>query len=166
MPHPLASRQFDLADESATTAFGRRLAQALLDSAPAGHPGAHVQLSGDLGAGKTAMVRAVLRAFGHTGRVRSPTYTLCEPYNIGIPNGTLPVYHFDLYRFADPAEWHDAGFREHFSGQALCLVEWPENAGHLLGTPDLSLALEPHGSGRRLTVAAFTPRGLACLDRC
>lgn len=166
VPDALACRQFTLIDATATDAFGHTLARALADSASATHPGAHVQLSGDLGAGKTALVRAVLRGLGHAGRVRSPTYTLCEPYNTTIPIGPLPVYHFDLYRFAEPAEWHDAGFREHFSGRALCLVEWPEKAGLLLGTPDLLLRLEPQGTGRRLTMAAFTSRGLACLERC
>lgn len=160
---PAATRQFDLPDEHATEAFAARLAQAI---AARPNEGLHVHLSGDLGAGKTTLVRALLRALGHTGRVRSPTYTLCEPYNIDFPKGRLEVYHFDLYRFADPAEWHDAGFRDHFSGNALCLIEWPEKAGSLLGVPDLTLKLEPTGSGRRLTAVACTPKGIAVLDQC
>ncbi|GAB3629178.1 tRNA threonylcarbamoyladenosine biosynthesis protein TsaE [Pandoraea terrae] len=162
-------RIFALPDEPATETFAARLAQAIvarMATAPSGKRGLHVQLSGDLGAGKTTFVRALLRALGHVGRVKSPTYTLCEPYNISTPNGPLPVYHFDLYRFGDPAEWHDTGFREHFAGDALCLVEWPEKAAGLLGTPDLTLALEPEGDGRRLTVTAGTPAGLACLYSC
>lgn len=158
-----------LADEAATLAFAARLAHAIvarMAQAAPGQQGLHVQLSGDLGAGKTTLVRALLRALGHTGRVKSPTYALCEPYNIDTPQGPLPVYHFDLYRFADPAEWHDTGFREHFAGNALCLVEWPEKAAGLLGTPDLRLQLEPEGDGRRLTLSADTPAGLACLHTC
>jgi tRNA threonylcarbamoyladenosine biosynthesis protein TsaE len=129
--------------------------------------GLQVQLSGDLGAGKTTLVRAVLRALGHVGRVRSPTYTLVEPYTLSDEDGVpLPVYHFDLYRFADPAEWADAGFREYFDGTALCFVEWPEKAGALLGVPDLALTLELHDDGRRLVARAFTQAGAQCLDRC
>lgn len=168
-PSPLGETTFALPDEAATEAFAARLAQtvvARMAQAVPGKQGLHVQLSGDLGAGKTTLVRALLRALGHAGRVKSPTYTLCEPYNIDTPYGRLPIYHFDLYRFADPTEWHDTGFREHFAGDALCLVEWPEKAGGLIGTPDLRLWLEPDGDGRRLMLSAYTPAGLACLNPC
>ncbi|WP_353192269.1 tRNA (adenosine(37)-N6)-threonylcarbamoyltransferase complex ATPase subunit type 1 TsaE [Pandoraea pnomenusa] len=168
-PPPLGERIFALPDEAATEVFAAALARVIvarMASTDAAHAGLHVQLSGDLGAGKTTLVRALLRALGHAGRVKSPTYALCEPYNIDTPQGVLPVYHFDLYRFADPAEWHDTGFREHFAGDALCLVEWPEKAEGLLGTPDLRLWLEPVGNSRRLTTSAYTPAGLACLNSC
>jgi tRNA threonylcarbamoyladenosine biosynthesis protein TsaE len=135
---PLAERTILLADEAATSALGTALAQAVLAFEP--RP-IQVQLSGDLGAGKTTLSRAILRGFGHTGRVRSPTYTLVEPYDIEGTTGTRKVYHFDLYRFADPEEWTDAGFRDCFAEPALCLVEWPEKAQALLGTPDLHIAL-------------------------
>ncbi|MGM3273647.1 tRNA (adenosine(37)-N6)-threonylcarbamoyltransferase complex ATPase subunit type 1 TsaE [Ralstonia sp. 24A2] len=135
---PLAERTVPLADEAATSAFGAALAQAVLALGP--RP-VQVQLSGDLGAGKTTLSRAILRGLGHTGRVRSPTYTLVEPYDVAGTTGTQKVYHFDLYRFADPEEWTDAGFRDCFAEPALCLVEWPEKAQALLGTPDLHIAL-------------------------
>ncbi|WP_395067001.1 tRNA (adenosine(37)-N6)-threonylcarbamoyltransferase complex ATPase subunit type 1 TsaE [Paraburkholderia silvatlantica] len=172
----LLERRFDLADADATDAFGARFAHAL-DSLRAENHGAppfhglHVQLHGDLGAGKTSLVRATLRALGHTGRVRSPTYTLVEPYAVATPakpNGELQLYHFDLYRFSDPAEWADSGFREYFAQDAVCLVEWPQRAGGLLGVPDLVFSLEPDasGAGRVLTAYAYSASGKACLERC
>lgn len=160
-------RRFELADEAATDAFGARFAHAL-ESLRTQESGLHVQLLGDLGAGKTSLVRAALRALGHTGRVRSPTYTLVEPYTVATARGELQLYHFDLYRFSDPAEWADAGFREYFAQGAVCLVEWPQRAGGLLGVPDLLLQLEPgrYGEGRVLTAYAYSASGKACLERC
>ncbi|SIT41889.1 conserved hypothetical protein [Paraburkholderia ribeironis] len=191
----LLERTFALADEAATHAFGERFAQAIesvrlmyretrqsvtqsaLQSAPRPAPGTdgdaafhglQVQLAGDLGAGKTTLVRATLRGLGHTGRVRSPTYTLVEPYVLERPAGELALYHFDLYRFTDPAEWADAGFREYFDSGAICLVEWPQRAGALLGVPDLvfSLELDSEGDGRVLVARAYSESGKACLERC
>lgn len=166
----LLERRFTLADEAATDAFGARFAMAIVAARAASKPftGLQVQLVGDLGAGKTSLVRATLRALGHAGRVRSPTYTLVEPYTVDTTSGELQVYHFDLYRFSDPAEWADAGFREYFDSGAVCLVEWPQRAGALLGVPDLVLSLEPDadGTGRLLTAHAFSAPGKACLERC
>jgi tRNA threonylcarbamoyladenosine biosynthesis protein TsaE len=191
----LLERSFALADEAATNAFGERFAQAIesvreLQQKPrqsarqtaAQHPPQHaalaaenhafhglqVQLTGDLGAGKTTLVRATLRGLGHTGRVRSPTYTLVEPYVLERPAGELALYHFDLYRFTDPAEWADAGFREYFDSGAICLVEWPQRAGRLLGVPDLvfSLDLDSRSEGRILVAHAYSESGKACLERC
>lgn len=169
----LLERRFTLADAAATDAFGARFAHAIvaivaLRAASEPFAGLQVQLAGDLGAGKTSLVRATLRALGHAGRVRSPTYTLVEPYTVETANGELQLYHFDLYRFSDPAEWADAGFREYFDSGAVCLVEWPQRAAALLGVPDLVLALEPgaQGEGRVLTAQAFSASGKACLDRC
>lgn len=179
----LLERSFALADEAATNAFGARFAQAIesvrgmqqkarqqtpdAKSDGAFH-GLQVQLSGDLGTGKTTLVRATLRGLGHTGRVRSPTYTLVEPYVLERPAGELALYHFDLYRFTDPAEWADAGFREYFDSGAICLVEWPQRAGRLLGVPDLvfSLELDSEGDGRVLVARAYSESGKACLERC
>ncbi|HZZ12416.1 MAG TPA: tRNA (adenosine(37)-N6)-threonylcarbamoyltransferase complex ATPase subunit type 1 TsaE [Paraburkholderia sp.] len=172
----LLERTVALADEAATQAFGARFAQAI-DSAcetpqhaasQAAFHGLQVQLAGDLGAGKTTLVRATLRGLGHTGRVRSPTYTLVEPYVLNRPTGELTLYHFDLYRFTDPAEWADAGFREYFDSGAICLVEWPQRAGTLLGVPDLifSLDLDSEGDGRVLVARAYSESGKACLERC
>jgi len=205
---PLLRRTFLLPDEAATIAFGARLAHALVDQAPTSEnmpvtthddgaklaTGLQVQLLGDLGAGKTTLVRALLHALGHRGRVRSPTYTLVEPYLLypqrdgadDHDKTPLSVYHFDLYRFADPAEWADAGFRDYFGGGALCLVEWPQRAADLLGVPDLVLALDlpslnadavapgdastafdaQEASGRVLHASAYTENGRVCLDRC
>jgi tRNA threonylcarbamoyladenosine biosynthesis protein TsaE len=179
----LLERSFALADEAATNAFGARFAQAIESArgmqqkarqhAPGARDdqafhGLQVQLIGDLGAGKTTLVRATLRGLGHTGRVRSPTYTLVEPYVLGRPAGELALYHFDLYRFTDPAEWADAGFREYFDSGAICLVEWPQRAGRLLGVPDLvfSLELDSEGDGRVLVARAYSESGKACLERC
>jgi tRNA threonylcarbamoyladenosine biosynthesis protein TsaE len=168
----LLERTTMLADEAATAAFGERFARALEavrgEQRTSGHAfkGLQVQLIGDLGAGKTTLVRATLRALGHAGRVRSPTYTLVEPYAVHRPDGELELYHFDLYRFSDPAEWADAGFREYFDSGAICLVEWPQRAGALLGVPDLIFSLEVDGEGRRLTARAYSESGKACLERC
>jgi tRNA threonylcarbamoyladenosine biosynthesis protein TsaE len=179
-PAPLLlERSFALADEAATHAFGERFAQAIESvrearlAAPdatggVAFNGLQVQLVGDLGAGKTTLVRATLRGLGHTGRVRSPTYTLVEPYVLERPAGELALYHFDLYRFTDPAEWADAGFREYFDSGAICLVEWPQRAGRLLGVPDLvfSLDLDSGNDGRVLVARAYSESGKACLERC
>jgi len=192
----LISRTFALPDEAATSAFGQRMAQALESvraEARALDPGApcaglQIHLLGDLGAGKTTLVRAMLHALGHVGRVRSPTYTLVEPYLITRHDTALSVYHFDLYRFVDPTEWADAGFRDYFGSGALCLVEWPQQAGDLLGIPDLMFALELEAAaahpaaqepkpepdpaaesgaaGRTLTAHAYTEIGKKCLERC
>ncbi|WP_044041539.1 tRNA (adenosine(37)-N6)-threonylcarbamoyltransferase complex ATPase subunit type 1 TsaE [Caballeronia insecticola] len=177
----LLERRFVLRDEAATLAFGERFARAIeatrTHTSSERFTGLQVQLIGDLGAGKTTLVRATLRALGHTGRVKSPTYTLVEPYSLETESGPLDVYHFDLYRFADPAEWADAGFREYFDAGAVCLVEWPQQAGGLLGVPDLvfrlSLPDEPGSSGhpneeegRVLSARAFSETGKSCLERC
>ncbi|KMY86757.1 TsaE protein, required for threonylcarbamoyladenosine t(6)A37 formation in tRNA [Candidatus Paraburkholderia calva] len=178
-------RRFELHDEAATTDFGVRFAWAIevtrtaarADVSAEPFNGLQVQLIGDLGAGKTTLVRATLRALGHAGRVKSPTYTLVEPYTFDTASGPLDVYHFDLYRFADPAEWADAGFREYFDRGTVCLVEWPQQAGGLLGVPDLVFQLslpDEYGSpgesneeeGRVLSARAFSETGKTCLERC
>ncbi|AVY94370.1 MULTISPECIES: tRNA (adenosine(37)-N6)-threonylcarbamoyltransferase complex ATPase subunit type 1 TsaE [Microvirgula] len=143
-----------LADEAATLACGVRLAALL-------QPGMTVFLDGDLGAGKTTLTRGILRGFGHAGRVKSPTYALVEPYAFD----TFTVYHFDLYRFADPDEWVDAGFRELFRDDSICLIEWPEKAGALLPAPDLTARLLPDGDGRTLSLTAHSAKGMQCLNR-
>ncbi len=132
-----------LPDEAATLDMGRRLAEVLRR-----HPGL-VRLFGDLGAGKTTLVRGILRGLGHAGPVRSPTYTLIEPYEDLVP----PVYHIDLYRLADPEELEWLGYRDLAAGSALVLIEWPERGGERLGTPWLDVHLRPEGEGRRLTLA-------------
>lgn len=153
---PSAARLLPLPDETATEALGGALARA----ARALGPGLLLELEGDLGAGKTTVARALLRELGVTGRVRSPTFTLVEPYD----TPAFPVFHFDLYRFERPEEWDLAGFSEHLDGRALCMVEWARNARERLPVPDLRVTLEPEGEGRRATLQAGTPRGAAWLD--
>jgi tRNA threonylcarbamoyladenosine biosynthesis protein TsaE len=150
-------RQFLLADEAATMALGAALARVI-------EPGVCIYLSGDLGAGKTTLSRGLLRALGHAGRVKSPTYTLVELYVIS----KLNLYHFDFYRFNDPEEWNDAGFRDLFNGTNICLVEWPEKAGTLLPPPDLKVSLTVVSNatpeqGRMATIEAQTTTGQAIL---
>lgn len=164
---PLKEHRYDLPDEAATDALARRFASTVAAwHATAPDHALQVHLNGELGAGKTAFVRATLRALGHTGRVRSPTYTLVEPYVVAQANGAaaLRVHHFDLYRFSDPAEWREAGFDEYLSAGALNLIEWPELAAGVLNTPDLSFSLEIAGLGRIMLARAYSEAGKQCLE--
>jgi tRNA threonylcarbamoyladenosine biosynthesis protein TsaE len=147
-----------LHDESATAALGAALARAIA-------PGLAIHLHGDLGAGKTALTRALLHAAGHAGTVKSPTYTLSEPYTIELAGQKTGVIHFDLYRMASPEEFLDAGFREDFDGRNICIVEWPEKAGPVLPPPDLNITLTVAGLGRDVELQALSDLGLLCLDR-
>jgi tRNA threonylcarbamoyladenosine biosynthesis protein TsaE len=125
-----------------------------------------VELHGELGAGKTTFARHLLRALGVRGRIKSPTYALVEPYEVGTPGApeARQVWHCDLYRLGDPHEWADAGLRDVFAARGLKLVEWPERAGGRLPPADLRLELEVRADDRRqVTVHAHTPRGLALL---
>lgn len=135
-------------------ALGARLARTL-------EGGVTIWLQGDLGAGKTTLVRGLLRALGHAGKVKSPTYTLVEPY---VVSG-LYLYHFDLYRFVDPEEWDAAGFRDYFNPQSVCLVEWPGKAAGLVPGPDVEILLSPEGSGRTAVLEARSGMGERCLER-
>lgn len=143
-----------LPDEAATLALGAALATSL-------EPGLVVYLRGDLGAGKTTLARGVLRALGHPGAVKSPTYTLVEVYELS----RLTLHHFDFYRFHDPREWIDAGFRESFNGRDVSLIEWPEKAAGLLPPADVEIHLVPEDSGRTASLQAGTPQGSRCLER-
>lgn len=143
-----------------TDRFGALLGRAWLAQREAiAQAGFYVALSGDLGAGKTALIRAALRAMGVEGPVKSPTFTLLEPYVVS----SLNFYHFDFYRFKNPAEFDAAGFRELFGAGAVCAVEWPENARGQLPVPDLALALTVNGEGRALEATAASPLGDTCL---
>lgn len=114
-----------------------------------------VHLQGDLGMGKTTLCRGVLRAAGHVGAVKSPTYTLVEPYELT----DCHIYHFDLYRLVDPEELEYLGIRDYFSEDALCLIEWPEKGEGLLPEPDLVLYLRVENSGRLVRWSALTAKG-------
>lgn len=143
-----------LPDEAATSGLGARLARVIV-------PGLSLHLHGELGSGKTTLVRGLLRGLGYQGRVKSPTYALVELYTVS----RLNLYHFDFYRFQDPKEWRDAGFKEYFNEASVCLVEWPEKAAGLLPAADLEIALEFAGSGRDLSIRAGSESGKACLHR-
>jgi tRNA threonylcarbamoyladenosine biosynthesis protein TsaE len=155
----LGSRLLRWADEEACAAFATQLAAAL--TAAGSQPDAFIELHGPLGAGKTTFVRHLLRALGVAGRVKSPTYTVMEAY--ALPGGGT-ASHFDFYRFTDPREWADAGFREVFAAPGLKLAEWPEHAAAVLPVADLRLHLEPApDDSRALRLEAGTPRGLELL---
>lgn len=144
---------WQLGDEGATRALGAQLARGL-------RPGLSAYLSGELGSGKTALVRAMLEALGVRGKIKSPTYTIVEPYQIG----DLAVYHFDFYRFSSASEWEEAGLREYFNGCSVCLVEWPEKAGPGLPPADWNFRLKVIAPGaREIELDASTDYGRACL---
>lgn len=127
---------------------------------------AFIALHGDLGAGKTTLVRHLLRALGVQGRVKSPTYAVVEPYTVTLAptGGPLHVWHFDFYRFSDPREWEDAGFRDLFASPGLKLAEWPALAGDLLPPADLQIHLEVQDDDQRaVRLEAATPAGHALL---
>lgn len=143
-----------LADEAAMVAFGSDLAKASDGQGV-------VFLQGDLGMGKTTLCRGVLQAFGHTGAVKSPTYTLVEPYELA----ENLVYHFDLYRLADPEELEYLGIRDYFDNQALCLIEWPDKGAGILPKPDLTLSITVEGQGRRIKWQPETQFGQQLADK-
>ena len=144
-------------DEAATLKFGAVMAKAMRTSLT-------IYLHGDLGAGKTTLVRGLLHALGHVGKVKSPTYTLVEPYEISNVNSIFMFYHFDLYRFNDDEEWEAAGFRDYFNAQSVCLIEWPEKAENVLPTPDINIIFSIKNSGRSLDLLACSTAGQQCLE--
>jgi tRNA threonylcarbamoyladenosine biosynthesis protein TsaE len=150
--------QTHLHDEAGTAALGASLARALA-------PGLTIYLHGDLGVGKTALTRSLLHAAGYEGHVKSPTYTLAEPYTVHLAGQSLEVIHFDLYRLAGPEEFLDAGFREHFNERTVCIVEWPEKAAPVLPAPDIKVLLSIAGDGRDIELQGLSEQGRQCLDR-
>ncbi|MQU66436.1 tRNA (adenosine(37)-N6)-threonylcarbamoyltransferase complex ATPase subunit type 1 TsaE [Pseudomonas sp. FSL R10-1350] len=139
-----------LADEEAMVAFGGQLARITQ-----GH--GLIFLEGDLGAGKTTLSRGIIRGLGHTGAVKSPTFTLVEPYEIG----DIRAFHFDLYRLVDPEELEFMGIRDYFDEDALCLIEWPQQGAGFLPKADLTITIRPHNTGRALTLSPQGSRGEA-----
>ena len=158
--HPLIVKRIAWSDESATQAFALTLAkQPAIGKAM-------IELSGDLGAGKTTFVRHLLSALGVQGRIKSPTYAVVETYSLALPSdndsmlNSLNISHFDFYRFNDPREWEEAGFRDIFASQGLKLVEWPEKAGEYLPKPDLQISIEVMSDESRVvTLSTFTALG-------
>ncbi|MCL2871761.1 MAG: tRNA (adenosine(37)-N6)-threonylcarbamoyltransferase complex ATPase subunit type 1 TsaE [Betaproteobacteria bacterium] len=150
-----------LKDAAATESLGGRLAAYL-------RGGMVVTLSGDLGAGKTTLVRGMLRALGVSGAVKSPSYALVEEYSFSRINFHLCFYHFDFYRIKDPAEWESGGFSEYFRDDAVAVIEWPEKLGDRLPPVDLAVHLtlpsDVSAVGRQVRIAPHTEAGAACLS--
>lgn len=140
-------RRYSLADEAAMLEFAAGCAPALAE-------GGVVFLEGDLGMGKTTFARGLLRALGYCGPVKSPTYTLVEPYMLEA----VAVYHFDLYRLGDAEEMEYLGAREYFAEDNLCLVEWPQRGEGWLPQPDLRICIVASGTGREITLVPLSPR--------
>ena len=164
---PLNTFTLDLPDEAATDRLGQSLALVAADlqttagnMLPGAQAGGRIHLQGDLGAGKTSLVRAFLRQCGVSGRIKSPSYALLESYEVS----NLYLYHLDFYRFSDPTEWLDVGFRDLLNNRAIVLIEWPERAGDYLGHPDLLIHLFYADHGRRATLSAYTVKGLRWID--
>jgi len=160
-------------DEVATATLVQALARALfasmnsqvIQSPASAH--LHISLHGDLGSGKTTAVRYLLKELGYTGKVKSPTYSLCEPHILQINQHPIQLYHFDFYRMQSPTEWTEAGLQEHFANHAptICIVEWPEKAGTTLPLMDLSIEIKAnlsdhhHEYGRQVVFNANTSSG-------
>lgn len=153
----MTSLEFELFGEDAMEGFGEQLAKVLLNVNL-------VNLNGNLGMGKTTLVRGLLKGLGYLGPVKSPTYTIVEPYELELKH----VYHFDLYRVADPEELEFMGIRDYFENDNLCLVEWPEMGRGCLPEVDVNINIDLIRNGRKVTLQPISEKGvkaLECLDQ-
>jgi tRNA threonylcarbamoyladenosine biosynthesis protein TsaE len=146
-----------LPDESSTLELGAQLAEHC-------SAGCVIYLHGELGAGKTTLVRGFLQARGHEGAVKSPTYTLVEPYTLTDQDTPQNIYHFDLYRLSDPEELEYLGGRDYFAGDSVCLVEWPERGEGWLPQADLDIYLQHRAEGRQVRLLSHSQTGLVLLE--
>ena len=163
---PLTAIDLYCRQEADTASFAKQLA-ASFEHFLTQQPGSHLNISleGDLGAGKTTFARYLIQAMGHEGKVKSPTYTLCEPYPLQLKDQAITVHHFDLYRMRDPLEWQEAGFAEHFDVPGICLIEWPEKAEGTLPGFDIQIQLAAGAdeNERSIKINALTPSGASTL---
>jgi len=132
---------FELSSEDACFDLAKKIVQ-MIQSTPLNNQGLHIWLIGDLGSGKTTLVRYILQALGYQGKVKSPTYNLCEPYSILINDRDIAVHHFDLYRINHPLEWEEAGFKDILNQSGIHFIEWPEKAENTLPSADLIIRLQ------------------------
>ena len=168
----MTEKTFLLSSEVQTEEIARKLAWAISALIKQSNPSKsdtdlalHLSLIGDLGAGKTTFTRYLLKALGHTGKVKSPTYTLSEPYQLAINSREFSLHHFDLYRMRYAEEWLDAGFRDTFSNPGICIVEWPEKAEGTLPATDAELHLTMNDDeSRELIIKATSSNGKALLE--
>ena len=168
----MTEKTFLLSSEAQTAAIAEKLAwvmSALIKKSNSSKLNTavalHLSLIGDLGAGKTTFTRYLLKALGHTGKVKSPTYTLCEPYELATDGIQFSLHHFDLYRMRYAEEWLDAGFRDTFSNPGICIVEWPEKAEGTLPAVDAELHLTMHDDEtRELIIKAISPAGKSLIE--
>jgi len=164
---PTASLKQYCRQEAETASLAQRLAasiQVFIGHTPETH--LNISLEGDLGAGKTTFARHLIQSLGHDGKVKSPTYTLCEPYLLQSNQQAFTAHHFDLYRMRDPLEWQEAGFAEYFDVPGFCLIEWPEKAEGTLPTFDIQIALiaGAQENERAIELNAFSEQGRKVLE--
>ncbi|NRB24510.1 tRNA (adenosine(37)-N6)-threonylcarbamoyltransferase complex ATPase subunit type 1 TsaE [Shewanella sp.] len=150
----MASIKVFLDNEQDTVELGKRLAQVIT-------PPLTLNLSGELGAGKTTLSRGLIQALGHDGAVKSPTYALVEPYELG----DIELFHFDLYRLSDPEELEYMGIRDYFTAKSICLVEWPDRGHGLMPVADISIAIKYVGTSREVEITSGTTKGQVLLSK-
>ena len=165
---PKASLKQYCRQEAETASLAQRLAASIkeiIEKAPNTH--LTISLEGDLGAGKTTFARHLIQSLGYQGKVKSPTYTLCEPYELTSNQCTFTAHHFDLYRMRDPLEWQEAGFAEYFDVPGFCLIEWPEKAEGTLPTFDIQIQLTASAdeNERTIHICALSEQGKKIVEQ-